>query len=43
MTSVVSQDSIEAAIHGRFKGKMADGNAAAARDAFDYVREPIHA
>ncbi len=43
MTSVVSQDSIEAAIRGRFKGKVADSNAAAARDAFDYVREPVHA
>jgi Pyruvate/2-oxoacid:ferredoxin oxidoreductase gamma subunit len=34
---------VEAAIRERFAGKLADGNVAAARAAYDYVLEPARA
>jgi pyruvate ferredoxin oxidoreductase gamma subunit len=37
LTGVVSLDGVVAAINGRFSGKVAEGNAAAARAAFSYV------
>jgi pyruvate ferredoxin oxidoreductase gamma subunit len=43
MTGLVSLSALERAIRGRFSGAAADGNAAAARDAFERVREPVHA
>jgi pyruvate ferredoxin oxidoreductase gamma subunit len=36
---VVSLDSVLAAIKERFTGRVAEGNAAAARAAFDFVRD----
>jgi pyruvate ferredoxin oxidoreductase gamma subunit len=47
LTGQITIDSVEAAIRDRFTGALADGNAAAAAAAFDYVRdgmqEPAHA
>jgi pyruvate ferredoxin oxidoreductase gamma subunit len=37
-TGVVSIDSVESAVHGRFAGALAESNAAAARATFDLVR-----
>jgi pyruvate ferredoxin oxidoreductase gamma subunit len=37
MTGVVSEESVVAAIRQRFTGSLADGNVAAAREAFRYV------
>jgi pyruvate ferredoxin oxidoreductase gamma subunit len=39
LTWAVSLDSVLAAINERFAGKVAEGNAAAARAAFDFVRD----
>ncbi|MGH3418309.1 MAG: 2-oxoacid:acceptor oxidoreductase family protein [Streptosporangiaceae bacterium] len=39
LTWAVSLDSVLAAINERFTGKVAEGNAAAARAAFDFVRD----
>ena len=39
LTWAVSLDSVLAAIDERFTGKVAEGNAAAARAAFDFVRD----
>ena len=39
LTWAVSLDSVLAAINERFTGKVAEGNAAAARSAFDFVRD----
>jgi pyruvate ferredoxin oxidoreductase gamma subunit len=39
LTGLVSLDSVTAAISERFTGKVAEGNVAAARSAFDYVRD----
>ncbi len=36
LTGMVSLDSVVAAINGRFAGPVAEGNAAAARAAFDF-------
>jgi len=41
LTGVVSIDSIEAAIHEKFTGRVAVGNAAAARAAFDFVAREL--
>ena len=47
LTAVVSLESLEAAIRGKFEGAVAEGNVAAARAAFDAARrderEPSHA
>jgi pyruvate ferredoxin oxidoreductase gamma subunit len=40
LTGVVSIDAVSAAIRERFKGNIGDGNAAAARAAFWFVRGP---
>ncbi len=39
LTGVISLDAVVAAIRDRFSGSLADGNAAGAQRAFDYVRE----
>jgi pyruvate ferredoxin oxidoreductase gamma subunit len=39
LTGMVSLDSVVAAINGRFAGAVAEGNAAAARAAFDFVAD----
>ncbi len=39
LTEVISLDSVAAAISERFTGKVAEGNVAAARAAFDFVRD----
>ncbi|WP_396928238.1 2-oxoacid:acceptor oxidoreductase family protein [Mycolicibacterium sp.] len=41
LTGQVSRDSMVAAIHERFTGTVADGNVAAVRSAFDYVRTEV--
>jgi pyruvate ferredoxin oxidoreductase gamma subunit len=41
LSGLISIDSVAAAIRDRFPGKLGDGNIAAARAAFDYVREEI--
>jgi pyruvate ferredoxin oxidoreductase gamma subunit len=47
LSPLVSIDSVEAALRERFSGRMADGNVAAAREAYAFVldelREPAHA
>jgi pyruvate ferredoxin oxidoreductase gamma subunit len=47
LSGLISIDSVELAIAERFSGKLAEGNCAAARAAFDYVceemKEPSHA
>ncbi len=40
-TGLVDIDSVDDAIHQRFKGRVGDSNAAAARAAFDYVKTPV--
>lgn len=42
LTGVVAIESVERAIRERFSGSVADGNAAAAREAFALVGEPAH-
>ena len=42
-TGLVSLPALEQAIRGRFTGAAADGNVAAARDAFAQLLEPAHA
>lgn len=41
LTRYVSLDSVVAALHQRFPAKVADGNAAAARDAYQFVAAEI--
>ncbi len=43
LTGVVSLDSVLAAIEERFPPRLAEGNRAAARAAYDLVRETVHA
>ena len=43
VSGLISIDSVQEAICERFAGKVGEGNAAAARVAFDHVREPVHA
>ncbi len=47
LSGVVSIDSVESAVRERFSGRLADGNVAGAREAFEIVssrsREPTHA
>ena len=43
LTGIVSLDALTKAIGERFSGAAATGNAAAARDTFDHVRERAHA
>ena len=43
LTHVVSIDSLERAVRERFTGAVADGNVAAARTAYEYVRGVVHA
>jgi pyruvate ferredoxin oxidoreductase gamma subunit len=39
MTGAVTIDAVESAIRAKFKAKLADGNVAAARAAYDHVKE----
>ena len=39
ISGVVAIDAVEAAIREKFKGKLADGNVAAARAAYEWVKE----
>jgi pyruvate ferredoxin oxidoreductase gamma subunit len=43
MTGAVSIEAVESAIRAKFKAKLADGNVAAARAAYDHVMEAIGA
>ncbi len=43
LTGLISIDAVEAAIRDRFPGPLGDGNVAAARAAYDYVRGHMEA
>ena len=43
ISEAVTLDAVAAAISEKFKGKLADGNIAAATAAYEYVKEAVHA